>query len=260
MVLWRGFGWVVCVLGLSYSCGGQSNRDDDGTASGSSGGGNGGSGQAGPGGSGRSGKGGGGGGGNVGSGASGGKATAGRGGSGVGTAGSAGEGAVSGVGGAGEEGGLSGGSGGSGAELPCGCEETCVSAPSGFCPNYLEIACPAVLERAQRLDVLCERDAHDVVYSDCDGHVTLTYGVGYENHFELVFSEATGELVYGEASVYEAECSSSAHRAGVPVTVNDCRSCAYCAQSVDEEAAAGAGGAGGTPRCAFDEKGRLIPP
>jgi hypothetical protein len=254
------------VIGVVSSCGGQSEDGDDDASSGSAGKG-GSSAQAGNGGKGGSGGRAGGAGKGGSSGAAGSKSSGGN--AGIsGNAGVGGGGGVSFAGGAGGAGGEAGeggfgGSGGSGGALPCGCEETCVTTPSGFCPGYLSIGCPLLLENAQVLPSICKSDGHDLVYSDCDGHATFTFYIGGENDYDLVFSEDTGALVYGYANLYADECNSITEITGTPLKPTGCRSCTYCARISDEDGAAGAageGGAGGIPRCDLDEDGRVLPP
>jgi hypothetical protein len=121
--------------------------------------------------------------------------------------------------------------------------------------------CPLALDDLKQVERLCQRDAEDGYYFECSGGFTrLEWLVGFgENSYDLVFSTATGELVYGDANVYDLSCSSIRTTAGTFPNLGTCESCGFCASVIDESLAGAGGEAGAGPdhRCTFDADGRV---
>jgi len=147
-------------------------------------------------------------------------------------------------------------------DLPaCSCEDTETSLDE-FCPLGAS-ACPLTLNEARVVEPLCNSDAENGIYAECEnGITTLTWYVGYgENFYDLAFSTATGELVYGYASEYDEKCIELDTSAGMKPTGVNCRSCEFCMRT-DTESWGGQGGEGGQdqdgrPRCTTDGDGRV---
>jgi len=132
-----------------------------------------------------------------------------------------------------------------------------------FCPVG-GFDCPLMLDELKHVERLCQADAEDGYYSECSGGFTrFEWLVGFgENSYDLVFSTVTGELVYGDANVYDDSCSSIRTTAGTFPSIGTCRTCGFCASVIDESLAGAGGEAGAGPddRCVFDADGRVMLP
>ena len=175
----------------------------------------------------------------------------------AGRGGLAGRGGSPGAGGfVGEVGGA--GDGGVSGEPACECSGLCEESVDSFCQTGVtEIGCPLRLDAARELERYCESDAENLVYSECEGVVTIDYTIGGENTYELAFSRETGALTYGYASEYSFECDGLAYRAGNAPAQQNCRSCSFCA---DFGYAGAPADDPGFTRCELDEAGRVKPP
>jgi hypothetical protein len=128
------------------------------------------------------------------------------------------------------------------------CEAT-VESTTSFCHGPSGVACPMALDDARQLDLYCAGDAENLVYAECDDFAWFTYVVGGEEDYEMVYSRATGALVYGEAHVYDNECAGLSYYAGQRPTLLNCSACLHCDPAEPDA----------PDPCRLDDAGRVEP-